>query len=149
MITLPNELFFAEVVRSLHAGHSVRITLAGNSMLPFLRSGRESVLIAPFTPGELHPGAIVLFHYRGQYLLHRIVRRQADHFTLCGDANLIPEYADLPDIAGIVRSIHHPSGRITPCHSLRWRFQSYLWMLLRPVRRYLMAIYRRICPITD
>lgn len=144
MKTLPNDLLFAEVTRALAEGRSVRLTLVGNSMQPFLRNGRDTVVLAPFTPGELRPGAVVLFRYHGLYLLHRIVRRRGNRFTICGDANLRPEYATLPDISGIVRSVIRPSGRTVGCRSLSWRLRSRLWMLLRPFRRYLMYFYRRL-----
>lgn len=144
MKTLPNDLLFAEVTRALAEGRTVRLTLVGNSMQPFLRNGRDTVVLAPFTPEELRPGVIVLFRYRGLYLLHRIVRHHGDRFTICGDANLRPEYATLSDICGIVRSIVRPSGRTVDCRSLSWQLRSRLWMLLRPFRRYLMHFYRRL-----
>lgn len=58
----------------IHAGISVRLTVRGNSMSPSLLDGIDSVMLHPCIPNELKPQEIILFRYKGGFMLHRIVQ---------------------------------------------------------------------------
>jgi len=58
----------------INAGISVRLTVRGNSMSPLLHDGIDSVMLHPCIANELKPQEIILFRYKGGFMLHRIVQ---------------------------------------------------------------------------
>lgn len=145
MKSLPN-LFFQEAESLLQQGQTVRIKVEGNSMLPFLRGIQDTIVLTPFAPEELKRGAVVLFrHKSANYMVHRITSRRGNLFQLCGDGNCVKqEQATLAEIAGLLRLVECPSGRVVSVNSLGWRIASELWIQLFPIRSYLLRIYRII-----
>ena len=81
----------------------------------------------------------------GTYVLHRIVRIKGDAITLCGDGNLTNEYCRRQDVIGFVVGFYRKGrARLDRTNGFKWGLYSVVWMSLRPVRRYLLAAYRRI-----
>ena len=146
MKAIPNILFFEEVERCLTAGEHVTIWVRGESMRPFLRSGRDRVEIAPATDEELMPGRVVLFRYGPVWLLHRIVARCDDRLTLQGDGNYRTtfERATVADVVGVVTRVIRSSGRTMEADSASWRRYWCLWRMANPLRRWLVALDRRL-----
>ena len=135
--TLPNEFLLGEVAVVLRDGREAVIIPTGNSMLPFIRDGVDRVTLR--RKADVAVGDIVLVKIDGRYLLHRIIARKGDALTLMGDGNLVgTERCTLADVIGTVTEIIRPSGR------RRTPGRARLWRLLRPVRRYLLAIYKRL-----
>ena len=144
MLIIPNEIMFEEVERQIASGNRVHIRLQGDSMLPMMRGGRDVVELGPVREDDIAPGAVVLCRCGGRHILHRIVGIEHGRLTLLGDGNLTPEYLPASDVVAVLRAIHRPSGRVVTTDSRWWRFRSRAWMALRPVRRILMAVYRRL-----
>ena len=71
-IVLPNEVFLEEVAVLLDEGREVTLSPKGSSMLPFIREGRDSVVLRK--EPAVHKGDIVLVRLPGRYVLHRIIR---------------------------------------------------------------------------
>jgi len=142
--SLSNEQLIPAVVEELKKGHTVTLRLFGNSMLPFLRDGRDKGLLAAPHPPRV--GEPVLAEIgRGRYVLHRVVAIDGDRLTLLGDGNLTPEYCRVADMrASVVGFYRKGSTRLDRTDGRKWRVYSALWMRLRPIRRYLLGIYRRI-----
>lgn len=135
--TLPNEFLLGEVAAVLRGGREAVIIPTGNSMLPFIRDGVDRVTLR--RKADVAVGDIVLVKIDGRYLLHRIIARKGDALTLMGDGNLVgTERCTLADVIGTVTEIIRPSGQ------RRKPGRARLWRLLRPVRRYLLAIYKRL-----
>jgi hypothetical protein len=129
----------------LGEGKIVRLKIKGRSMLPFLRDGKEQVDISTPVEKELIPGAIVLFKYGGGFLLHRIIKRNADKLLLRGDNIFQSTEAATTDLVlGIVRKIIYPGGRELRTDSYRWKILSRCWLLIKPFYRKASAIKRRI-----
>ena len=143
-----------EAIRLVEEGVSVTLPVNGRSMLPFIIGGRESVILQqPPKQGEssqdsaqLKLGDVVLAWVEGnRYVVHRIIRIDGDRVTLMGDGNLVgTEHCRLSDIKAIathvVGSDEQPHDLYTP-----WRKRGVrLWWHLRPIRRYLLAIYRKV-----
>lgn len=142
-VTLPNEVLLSEVARLIKAGGTVTIKVKGNSMLPFITGERDSVILR--RAGKLKRGDIVLAKLEnGQYVLHRIIALNAQRITLMGDGNLYgTEKCPRTAIAGqAIRILRR--GKTINCTSPAQRRWAALWRRLLPVRRYLLAIYRRI-----
>ena len=58
--SIPNEILLPEVARLIKEGHTVTITVRGNSMNPFLVDRRDRVTLGDFTTEQLQPGVAVL-----------------------------------------------------------------------------------------
>ncbi|MBP5713567.1 MAG: S24/S26 family peptidase [Prevotella sp.] len=113
-------------------------------MLPFIIGGKESVILQK--PAQSENGDVVLAWVNGcRYVVHRIIAIEGDAVTLMGDGNLSgTEHCTLQDIKA---KVTHVIGADERPHDLycRWRrVAARLWWYLRPVRRYLLAIYRRV-----
>ena len=81
---LPNEMVLEEACRLLEEGREVVITPLGNSMLPFIRGGKDEVTLKVMPHIEV--GDIVLARLPGpSYVLHRVVDRNRSLLTLMGD----------------------------------------------------------------
>jgi len=112
-------------------------------MLPFIIGGKESVIL--HRPGLIDVGDVVLAWVDGnRYVVHRIIKLDYDRVTLMGDGNLTTEHCALSDIKARVTHVVSADNKERDLHN-RWRMlAARLWYWLRPVRRYLLAIYRRV-----
>ena len=134
---LPNDILLGEVGAVLQEGREAVITPTGTSMLPFIRSGVDRVVLRK--EPDVAVGDIVLVHAGGRYVMHRIIARKGNDLTLMGDGNLCgTERCTVGEVVGTVIGIIRPSGRqVIPG-------KSRLWRALRPFRRYILAIYKRL-----
>ena len=142
-IVLPNEVLLPEITRLLEAGETVTMKVKGNSMLPFITGGRDSVVLRRAV--ALKAGDIVLARLDdGHYVLHRITAIRGERFTLMGDGNLCgTETCTRQAIAGqAIRVIK--DGRTVDCTTPAQLRKAKLWKTLLPIRRYLLAIYKRV-----
>ena len=144
-VVLPNAVMLGEVKNLLAEGHQVVILTKGFSMLPFIRGGRDSVLLEK--TAEPKAGDIALAEIApGHYVLHRVTDVSGDAVTLRGDSNLRgTEHCKLSGIAGIVREIQKAGGKAvdpaTPGQQRRW----HRWCgLPQIVRHGCLSILRRI-----
>ena len=142
-IVLANDVLLPEVIRLLDEGESVGLRVKGYSMLPFIVGERDSVVLGKVE--ALKVGDIVLAHLAdGRYVLHRILSLADERVTLMGDGNLYgTEECRKQDIAGIAVKILRNGKYIDPA-SPGERCKAKLWKILKPCRRYLLGIYRRI-----
>lgn len=138
-------LMMEEVRRLIAEGKTVSITVKGNSMNPFIVHLRDRMTLGPWKDQDIRKGTVALVKdFRGNYVIHRIIRRDEKTVTLLGDGNLgLYETASFDNIIAIMYSIDR-KGRTWSRDSFIWRIYSWLWMLLTPVRRYPLAIWRRL-----
>ena len=126
-----NEVFFGWVKAELAEGKSVRINVKGFSMLPYIRMGKDKVVIYPLKADEPKKGDVVLFRYKGRDIMHRVIRIDVEQYIIQGDGNYKGyEFCKRKDIVGIVRQVIRPSGRIVETSSRRWRWESRAWRSL-------------------
>ena len=136
-ISLPNEILLREVTAVLQEGREAVIVPTGCSMLPFIRGGVDRVVLR--REPDVAVGDIVLVRIGERYILHRVFARDGEALTLMGDGNIAgTERCTLADVIGTVSEIIRPSGR----HRRPGRGR--LWRFLKPVRRYLLGVYRRL-----
>lgn len=148
IIEVPNELLFAEVKKILDNGQCATFRVKGNSMRLFLESRRDIVRLAPVRPDDIAVGDVVLARIPAtrRYVLHRVVRRQGPELVLMGDGNVEgTEQCRAADVVGRAVAFYR-KGRSKPdtTDSRKWRCYSALWLRLKPLRRYILAFYRRI-----
>ncbi len=143
-IQMENSVLFPIVISELEKGHTAKISLKGYSMRPFLETERDCALLT--SPQSPKVGDPVLAEVEPQhYVLHRIIAIDGDAVTLLGDGNLRPEHCTKGDIKASVVGFYR-KGRTTMDRTDGWKWKTYswIWMRLRPMRRYLLAFYRRI-----
>ena len=130
-------------IKLVNEGLRVTFPVKGYSMLPFIIGGKESVDLVK--PENLQVGHVVLAWVEGcRYVVHRIIKIEGDLVVLMGDGNIAGvEHCLLSDVAALAVNVVTPSGKH---HNLYapWRVKaSRLWWRLLPVRRWILAIYRR------
>lgn len=136
--------FIEEALRLVQKGVTVTFPVTGQSMLPFIIGGKESVIL--HAPGLTAVGDVVLAWVDGnRYVVHRIIKLDYDRVTLMGDGNVaVTEHCRLNDIKARVTHVVSADNKKRDLYS-RWRvLAAKLWYWLRPIRRYLLAIYRRL-----
>lgn len=134
--TVPNEIMLEDAARLMAEGREVSFTPLGNSMLPFIRGGRDSVTLK--ANHDVKVGDMALVRIGGRYVLHRVIKADEKVLTLMGDGNIRgTEKCTRDDVLGTVVAIERNGRTIKPGNG-RW------WRLLKPFRRYILAIYRRI-----
>ena len=133
-----DDCFFEAIGSLLGEGREVVFTPKGNSMLPFIRNGRDSVAVRkPSAPLEV--GDIVLVKIGSRYIMHRIIALDGENMTLMGDGNICgKEKCTTSDVIAIVTEIQKENGKVVKPGKARF------WRALRPVRRYLLAFYKRV-----
>lgn len=140
---VPNKPFLEEVEGYLKEGKKVCIHVRGTSMLPFLRDGDKVLLVSPRRL-PVRKGSIVLAHTCYGHLLHRVICRKQDVFVLAGDANArATERVMRTDVVAVVVEAYR-NGCPLHINGAFKRAIALAWLLLRPFRGYLLAIYRRI-----
>ena len=140
-----NHLFMQEITRAFRDGKkSVTFVVRGFSMRPFLENGRDKVILTP--PREPKVGDVVLAEVREQiYALHRVIKIENGTYTMRGDGNPLwmKEQFTEENIVGVADAFII-NGKTVPTAGSRWRNCSRFWKLMTPMRRLLLAIYRRI-----
>lgn len=132
---ISNQSAFSQARDLLLEGESVRIAVRGQSMLPFFQSG-STILLRPIREEDFRVGHVVMAESApGRFVVHRIHRLEGDRVILLGDGNLYgTESMPREKVYGIV-----------DCGWLHLRLAA-LWRIMQPLRRYPLAVLRRICP---
>lgn len=135
MRLIDNRTAFSNACDLLLAGESLTIRVKGQSMLPFFQSG-SSVLIRPIQESDFKKGRVVLAETdNGMFVIHRIYRVEGDMITLLGDGNL----------KGTEQMPRNKVYGAIDCGALHLAL-ALLWQWIRPLRRFPLAILRRVCP---
>lgn len=141
---MTDEIIIHEAIRLVDEGVSVTFPVKGYSMLPFIIGGRESVILQK--PQVVRLGDVVLAWVDDcRYVVHRVVSIEGEHVILMGDGNIVGvEHCLLGDVKALATHVVDAKGRKHDLYA-PWRQRaSRLWWQMRPVRRYILAIYRRL-----
>jgi hypothetical protein len=77
--------------------------------------------------------------------VHRIIRIDGQSVTLMGDGNIKgTERCMLCEVKARVTHLIGPDGRPRNLYAPWRRLASHLWLQLRPIRVYILAIYKKI-----
>lgn len=78
------------ITEVIESGGVFRLWPRGTSMMPLLRQGEDSVSLA--LPENVEIGDVVLYRRKnGQFVLHRIISKTDNGYTMCGDNQYILE----------------------------------------------------------
>jgi len=130
-------------IKLVNEGLRVTFPVKGYSMLPFIIGGKESVDLVK--PEDLQVGHVVLAWVEGcRYVVHRIIKIESNQVVLMGDGNIAGvEHCLLSDVAALAVNVVTPAGKHHDLYA-PWRIKaSRLWWRLLPIRRWILAIYRR------
>lgn len=131
-MNIPAEELFPHAARLLAEGRSVEVRVLGSSMFPFLRSGQR-ILLEPAGATPLRRGDVVLARTDlGRWVVHRIVRCDADEVILMGDGNIAASERVAPSAV---------AGRMA--QSCMARVAGRVWLSVTPLRRVLIPAARR------
>lgn len=120
---------------------TVTIRAQGKSMYPFIRGGRDLVVLGKSE--DVRVGDIVLAELPdNNYVLHRVYRVQGNELVLMGDGNLrATERCRKEHVLGKAVRIRR-GDRQVDCTSGAERRKAAVWRWLLPVRRYLLYVLR-------
>ena len=146
LIQVENHLLMQEITRMFNekGKQSVTFVVRGYSMRPFLEDRRDKVILTP--PRTPRVGDVVLAAIGEKvYALHRVIKIENGIYTMRGDGNPLSmkEQFREADIIGIAQAFIR-KGKVIPTAGIRWQVYSFVWKMLTPFRRILLAIYRRI-----
>ncbi|MEQ8154198.1 MAG: S24/S26 family peptidase [Clostridiaceae bacterium] len=130
-----SENIFPVIKELLDKDKSVRITVTGMSMHPFLRENIDSVELLKAKPSDIRKGDIVMIlRDSNVYVMHRVIKIEENWFYMVGDAQQSIEGPLRYDqIFAKVISVWRKDKKID-CSNLWWKFLSNLWMILLPFR---------------
>lgn len=130
--TIANRELFAIARDTLLEGKTVRMAVNGQSMLPFFRSG-SIIVLRPVHDEDIRKYSVVMADAGHAFVVHRIIKVDEDSVTLLGDGN----------IYGTERVTRDKIYGVVDCSAFHIFFAK-IWLWLRPVRRFPLAIFRRI-----
>lgn len=144
-LILPNE-YLAIAEEELRQGKSVEIQAHGASMYPFIHGADDVVEVVPLPPGEpLKVWRAYMFMHKGQYIIHRLIGIDGETYRMLGDGNLrIEERVKRDSIIGLLKNIRCSDGKIIDATTSRWMMAGKMWHRMLPLRRYLLAVCRRL-----
>lgn len=144
MVLTNNTMLVEEIRKLVSEGRTATITARGNSMNPFLVDRRDTITLGGFRDEEIRRGCVALVRdLSGDYLIHRVIRRDGDIITLKGDGNSKKvETAKVSDVIAIMTGMER-KGRTYTTDDLAWKIYSGLWMFLSPIRRLPLGLWRR------
>jgi len=150
-IPIKNDVLFAEVSRFLREGNQVTIPAKGNSMVPTIRSNIDTIILTGIESSspegnfiKAKVDDIVLFRYKGKWILHRIISINDGVAVVRGDGNSFCEYPRVEDIYGkAIFILRNDKTKVDP-YSRKALCFLRIWNFLLPLRRYILAIYHRL-----
>lgn len=124
---------------TINDGGCIPLVVTGNSMNPFLKDGRDTVILRKCTEADFKRGKILLFRREnGALILHRVRKVLPDNKLLMnGDAQYWCETVDKTQVIAVASEIER-NGKTIPCKS------NTLWHVLKPLRSYIFRVWRKI-----
>jgi len=143
-MNVANNLLIPEIGRLIQEGHTVTILVKGFSMRPFLEHGDKVVLGRCL---NVFINDVVLAKIEsGQYVLHRVIRKEDNHLTLQGDGNLTNTEQCLTSgvVAKAIAFIRKGRKSEDGTNELKWKFYSFIWLHLKFIHRFFLVFYCHI-----
>lgn len=146
-ISISNDEFFKTAISFINEGKQVQIPAKGNSMLPFIREGKDTIILEKLNENSIKKGNIVLaLQNNGRYVVHRIEKAKGNNVTLRGDGNpYARENCTKQDIIAEVTTVNR-GKKIIRKNNAFWQLNKHLWPASPLYRRILLKAYRTIHP---
>ncbi len=143
--TVSNSELFNEVAEMVASGHRVEIVGKGSSMFPFIRGGKDKMVLRKIDDFSIEKGNLLLVKMgSGNYVLHRVKKYDDRTVTLQGDGNLrVVETCYVEDIIAEAVEVIRGKKRIIK-GSFTWKLFYLLSEQPYWIRRVVLAVWRRI-----
>lgn len=149
VVSVPNPLYVASLRSFIDQGETVHFPVRGWSMRCFVEHERDKAVLKPCDRKTLKRGDVVLARIDTPdnsevYVLHRIIAVDGERLTLMGDGNIRgTESCSRSDVVALVAGFVR-KGRTKPDLVTGWKWRTYsaIWVPLRPVRRWLLLVWR-------
>ncbi len=135
-----------DIIPLLEEGYSLKLTVTGNSMYPFLRHKVDEVELKSLAGQSVKKGDIILFvRNNEEYILHRVVKSVSNkRVFVCGDAQSFLE-GPIENIQMIARVTKvYRNNRVISCGGTAWKALSYMWIILLPLRSQIIVQFRKL-----
>ena len=141
--TLNTNDVIAGVITALETVQRVVLPVRGYSMLPFIVGDVDSVELVKTKSVKV--GDVILAWINGcRYVVHRVINVDGDDVQLMGDGNLGgDEHCKMSDVVARADYVISPNGRRAYLYSPGRVRASRFWWKIKPLRRWILAIYRR------
>ncbi len=111
----------------LESGGEFRIYPKGTSMLPLIREGKDSVCLKKPNSGLKRGDIAFYLRDNGDYVLHRVIKAENGHYTMCGDNQFSPEEGiEDRHIIGVAAGLYRGERLIVP-KKLSYRLYVLIW----------------------
>lgn len=139
-----NDEFFSQVLARLDEGLTATIPVKGYSMLPFIRGGKDLVVLEK-AAGEIKKDDIVLFRLGGRYIMHRVLKADGGKFDIQGDGVYLGhEYPVREQILAKATTIIRAGKTPVDPYGKKQLRRVHAWQKLGHLRRYILFIYRHL-----
>ena len=126
------------------SGQTVEMSPRGVSMLPTIKEGRDSVILAPVDRPIERYDVILYRRENGNYVLHRVVGRDKEGYILSGDNQFQLEHGiGDGDVIAVVTKIRR-RGRLIDVSDPIYRACVRFWHLTRRPRHLAFRILRKV-----
>lgn len=119
------------MLEHLENGNRVKIRISGNSMAPFLKDGRDFVILEKFSGRPVRGG---IYFYRrpgGKAVMHRLVRINRGKLYMCGDSQLTIETGITEEMFFASAEEFIIDGKRVTKHSLKYKFYAHVWSRIK------------------
>ena len=138
---VPVELLLPFLKEMLEAGKSVNLTVTGNSMMPLLRNGYDSVVLV--RPEKIKQFDIVLYmNQENKAILHRIIRCKPSGYLIVGDNQFQVDGPVKPEQIVAVVTEFNRNGKNISCSKWWVKLYAFIWGYGRPLRNFIFPLVR-------
>ncbi len=143
-VLIANDVIAEETKRLIDEGQEVTLRVKGNSMLPFIHGDKDMAVLRSVSKPLSRWDIVLAYDTRGVLVLHRIIKIEDNVLTLMGDGNLKGvEQCKQTDVIAKLEAVQREERR-WDCNTRNARLKAVIWFRIRPLRRYLLGVYRRI-----
>ncbi len=115
-------------------------TNIGYSMMPLLRQRKDIIEISRKTQERCRKYDVVLYKWKGKYILHRVIKVLPEGYKVLGDHNTFIDPPVTDDmILGIMTRVIRDGKSITP-DNVWYKLYVHLWCDFYPVRIFLIKV---------
>ena len=114
----------------------------GDSMLPFLRNGRDTVAVVS-PPARLKKYDVPLYRRAdGSFVLHRVIKVLPEGYTVRGDSQDLREHVSPSQIVAVLSSFKRGEKKRS-VNNFWYRVYCVLWVNLGLLRRFILHFIRK------
>lgn len=135
------EALMEQLPEMLLEAESIPLVISGNSMVPFLVHGRDTVYLSRMTQPPKKGDMILFRRSSGVYVLHRIYRQRNGTYELVGDGQRSIEPGIRQEqMLAVVKTVCR-KGKMLRKGDFCWEFFEHIWLALLPLRPGISRFY--------